>query len=67
MLVVGWGRYKWYLSQIPGDVPVRKLRPEGAGHSKDAGPQIVVDLEAPTLIGEGNEYQQGHWALGGRL
>ena len=25
----GFGRYKWYQSQTPGDLPTRRLSPEG--------------------------------------
>ena len=49
LLAVGLGRYKWYQSQTPGDVPARRLFPEGGRHdvgcaSKDAGPRRWVDL-----------------------
>ena len=29
---VGLGHYKWYQSQVPGDVPTRRLSSEGGGH-----------------------------------
>ena len=32
LLMVGLGRYKWYQSQTPGNVPMRRLSPEGGGH-----------------------------------
>ena len=34
-------------------MPARTLGPEGGW------------IDGPTLIGEGNEYQRGHWALKG--
>ena len=32
LLTVGLGRYKWYQSQTSGDVPARRLFPEGGRH-----------------------------------
>ena len=32
MLAVGLDGYKWYQSKTPGDVPARRLIPEGGGH-----------------------------------
>ena len=29
LLAVGLGRYKWYQSQTPGDVPAKRLSPGG--------------------------------------
>ena len=69
LLVVGLGRYKWYQSQTLGDVPARRLSPEGGG------PKTVCQqghwasnrdgLGSPTSIGKGNECQQRCWALEG--
>ena len=52
------GRYKWYQSQTPDDVPAFSLFPEGGRHeacaSKDAGPGRGVDLVAvPHRLKEG--------------
>ena len=47
LLAVSLSRYKWYHSQTPDDVPVRRLSPEGGGHegcaSKEAGLRRGVD------------------------
>ncbi|KAG7022234.1 Auxin efflux carrier component 8, partial [Cucurbita argyrosperma subsp. argyrosperma] len=42
LLVVGLGRYKWYQSPTLGDVPVRRLFPEGSRHEAAALPQGIV-------------------------
>ena len=43
LLAVDLSRYKWYQSQIPGDVPAGRLSPEGVDMrlcaSKNVGPQ----------------------------
>ena len=66
LLLVGLGRYNWYQSQAPDNVPAKRLSLEGDRHkavcqqghwtSKGGG------LGSPTSIGEGNEFQQGRWA-----
>ena len=64
MPAVGLGRYKWYQSQTPGDVPARRLVPRRAVDtrqcaSKNTRPRRGVDLvEVPAR----NECQQGCWA-----
>ena len=59
LLAVGLGRYKWYQSQILGNVQVRRLFPEGVDTrrcaSKDAGSEGGGFGGGPTSIGEKNE------------
>ena len=63
LLAVGLGGYKWYQSQTSGDVPVRRLSPEG-GWTRGGVPARILDLKEG-WIGEGNECQQGCWPLKG--
>ena len=48
------GRYKWYQSQTPNDVPVRTLGPKGGGFRG-----------GPTSIGGRKECQREHWVQKG--
>ena len=57
LLAVGLGRYKWYQSQVSGDVPARRLNLEG-GWTQGGVPARMLGSEegwivgGPTLIGE---------------
>ena len=60
LLVVGLGRYKWYQSQTPGDVPARRLSPEEGVETRGGVPARMLGIKeewigGPTWIGEGNE------------
>ena len=66
LLTVGLGRYKWYKSQILGDVPVRRMSPE-EGWTQGGVPARTLApkggrLGESTSIGEENECQQGRWS-----
>ena len=68
LLTIDLGRYKWYQSQTPCDVPARRLNSKRGWTWGDV-PATMLDpegceLRGPTSIGEGNEYQRGHWAPG---
>ena len=66
MLPVGPSRYKLYQSQTPGDMPARRLFPEGVDTrhcaNKDAEPEWSRFGGSYTSIGERNECR-GCWDL----
>ena len=65
LLSVGLGRYKWYQSQTPGNVPARRLSPD---EGWTGVPTRTLDpkgrwIGGPTLIGEGNEGTKEGWIV----
>ena len=64
LVPVGLGGYKWYQkSQVPSDVPARRLFPERVDMrrcvSKDARLRMGWIWWSPISIEERNEYQSG--------
>ena len=63
LLGVDLSCYKWYQSQTLGDVPTRRLNPEGGWTqgsvlARTLGPE-GSELGGPTSVGEGNECYRG--------
>ena len=58
---MGLGSHKWYESEVPGDVPMRRLSPEegwtrGGVPARTMGPK-GGGLRGSTSMEEGNECQ----------
>ena len=62
LLAVGLGRYKWYQSQTPNDVPRRRLSPKG-GWTRGGVPTRMLDPRRGVDWGVPHRLEKGMSAL----